>query len=164
MITAGIGTYGHDTIQVRGEMNNIIIGKWCSISQNVVMDGGFNHSLKFASTYPFFNRFGIGEQNIICKGDIVIGNGVLISEDVLIMSGVTIGDGAVIGAKTIVTKDVPPYCVVAGCPAKPIKWVYQAEHIRDLMKIMWWEWSEEKVLQELPFATDIQEFINKHKV
>ena len=163
MINVGVGTYGQTNIARRGVMNNINIGKYCSIATNVIVDGGFNHNSSFVSTYPFYNMHGLGEQNIVCKGDVNIGNDVWICEDVIIMSGVTIGDGAIIGAKSIITKDVYPYSVVAGCPAKCIKMRFDANDINSLLLIKWWDWSEEKIREELPSATNIKEFINKWK-
>lgn len=161
-LTVGAGTYGHETIQRRGEMNNISIGKYCSLAPGTVMDGGFNHDHQFVSTFPFLNLMGVGEQNAVCKGDIKIGNDVWIAEDVIIMSGVTIGDGAIIGAKSIVTKDVKPYEIVAGCPAEFIKHRFTFTQIQALQKIEWWNWPETKILNELPSATNVQDFINKH--
>lgn len=162
-MTVGLGTYGHENIVRRGEMNSITIGKYCSIASNIVIDGGFNHNTRFISTYPFFNRHGIGEQNVICKGDVVIGNDVWICENVLIMSGVIIGNGAVIGANSIVTKDVEPYSIYAGSPAKCIKMRFDVNDIKQLQNIRWWDWPEQKIMDELPSATNIKEFINKHK-
>lgn len=163
-MNVGPHTYGHETILRRGEFNKINIGKYCSIADGVIFDGGFNHNTNFVSTFPFLNRLGIGKQNIVCKGDINIGNDVWICEDVIIMSGVTIGDGAVIGAKSIVTKDVAPYSIVAGCPAKCIKMRFDVNDIKDLLLIKWWNWDEDKIKTELPGATNIKEFIKKWKI
>lgn len=162
-MTVGVGTYGQSNIVRRGEMNNITIGKYCSIASNIVIDGGFNHNTDFVSTYPFYNMHGLGEQNVICKGDVIIGNDVWICENVLIMSGVVIGNGAVIGANSIVTKDVEPYSIYAGSPAKCIKMRFDVNDIKQLQNIRWWDWSEQKIMDELPSATNIKEFINKHK-
>jgi len=163
-MNVGFGTYGQSNIARRGVMNNINIGKYCSIATNVVADGGFNHNTNFVSTYPFYNIHGLGVQNIVCKGDINIGNDVWICENVLIMSGVTIGNGAVIGANSIITKDVEPYSVYVGSPAKCIKMRFDTNDIKELELIKWWDWDEEKIKEELPNAIDINEFINKHKV
>jgi len=162
-MNVGVGTYGQSNIARRGVMNNINIGKYCSIATNVVIDGGFNHNTDFVSTYPFYNMHGLGVQNIVCKGDVNIGNDVWICENVLIMSGVTIGNGAVIGANTIVTKDVEPYSIYAGSPAKCIKMRFNYYEINELQKIAWWDWSEDKIIEELPSAINIIEFIKKHK-
>lgn len=161
-MTVGVGTYGQSNITRRGDMNNITIGKYCSIATNVVVDGGFNHNTNFVSTYPFYNMHGLGQQNVICKGDVIIGNDVWICENVLIMSGVTIGNGAVIGANSIVTKDVEPYTIYAGSPAKCIKMRFNVNQIKQLQTIKWWDWSEEKIKEELPNATNINEFLKKH--
>lgn len=158
----GAYTYGHENIKRRGNLNNINIGKFCSIAEGVIMDGGFNHNTNFISTFPFFNRLGIGEQNVVCKGDINIGNDVWICEDVIIMSGVTIGDGAVIGAKSIVTKDIAPYSIVAGCPAKEIKKRFTNEQIEHLLNLKWWDWPIEKILNEIPTSTNIDNFLWKN--
>lgn len=164
LINVGVGTYGHENIKRRGLMNVVNIGKYCSIAEGVIMDGGFNHDTNFVSTYPFFNRYGLGVQNTVCKGDINIGNDVWICEDVIIMSGVTIGDGAVIGVKSIVTKDVAPFSIVAGCPAECIKMRFDVNDIKELLFIKWWNWDEDKIKNELPNATNIKEFIKKWKI
>lgn len=110
-----MGEHSYGNIIRRGSMNNITVGKFCSIATNVIADGGFNHESKWLSTYPFNSNLGWDvPHNAICKGDINIGNDVWICENVIIMSGVTIGDGAIIGANSIVTKDVEPYSIVAG--------------------------------------------------
>ena len=87
------------------------------------------------------------------KGDIIIGNDVWIGYEAVILSGVTIGDGAVIGARTVVTRDVPPYTVVGGVPAKPIRERFSAGTISAMLKIKWWDWPEEKIKQHI---SDIQ--------
>lgn len=162
MINVSKGTYFAEQPQRRGNANTINIGKYCSIARNVVFDSGFNHNTNFVSTYPFKNLLGIGEQNVVCKGDINIGNDVWICENVLIMSGVTIGHGAVIGANSIVTHDIPAYAIVAGSPAKLIKWRFNTNQVIALLDIKWWDWEKEKIEQELPFAINIDEFIKKH--
>ena len=85
------------------------------------------------------------------KGDIIIGNDVWIGYGAVILSGVTIGDGAIIGTNALVTKDVPPYTIAGGIPAKPLKKRFSEEKISALMKIKWWDWSEEEILKNLKF-------------
>lgn len=87
------------------------------------------------------------------KGDIVIGNDVWIGYEAVILAGVTIGDGAVIGARAVVTKDIPPYTIVGGVPAKPIRKRFTQETIDLLLKIKWWNWPEERIRQHI---TEIQ--------
>ncbi len=83
------------------------------------------------------------------KGDIVIGNDVWIGYEAVILSGVTIGDGAVIGSRAVVTKDVEPYTIVGGVPAKPIRKRFDEQMIKKLEKIGWWNWDEEQIRQNL---------------
>lgn len=85
--------------------------------------------------------------------DIVIGNDVWIGYDAVIMSGVTIGDGAIIGTRAVVTKDIPPYTIVGGVPAKPIRKRFSDEIISSLLEIKWWEWSEEKIKKNISAIT-----------
>ena len=87
------------------------------------------------------------------KGDIVIGNDVWIGYEAVILAGVTIGDGAVIGARAVVTKDIPPYTIVGGVPAKPIRKRFTQETIDLLLNIKWWNWPEERIRQHI---TEIQ--------
>ena len=87
------------------------------------------------------------------KGDIVIGNDVWIGYEAVILAGVTIGDGAVIGARAVVTKDIPPYTIVGGVPAKPVRKRFTQKTIDLLLKIKWWNWPEERIRQHI---TEIQ--------
>lgn len=83
------------------------------------------------------------------KGDIVIGSDVWIGFEAVILGGVTVGDGAVIGARAVVTKDVPPYTIVGGVPAKPIRKRFSDEVISRLLKLQWWNWPEERIRKNL---------------
>lgn len=159
----GHRTYGHSQIERRGVHNNITIGRYCSIAKGVVMDGGFGHNPDFISTYPFHTFDGVGNNHLVCKGDIIIGNDVWIGEHSLIMSGVTIGDGAVIGARAIITKDVEPYSVVVGTN-RVIRKRFTDEQIKNLLEIEWWNWEDHKVLANAHLLTsnNINEFISKH--
>jgi acetyltransferase-like isoleucine patch superfamily enzyme len=165
MLQTGEYTYGKENLKIRGDWNNVTIGKYCSIAENCIIDGGFNHNTKFVSTYPFFNRFGIGHQNIVNKGDVVIGNDVWIGENVMIMGGVTIHDGAVIGANTLVTKDVRPYTIVVGSPNRETSYRFQPALINELLKIKWWGWPHTKVIEnaDLLSSENINDFIIKHR-
>lgn len=95
----------------------------------------------------------VGKKNVADswdnKGDIVVGNDVWIGYEAVILSGVTIGDGAVIGARAVVTKDVPPYTIVGGVPAKPIKKRFSEENIKKLQSIRWWDWPKEKIAENI---------------
>lgn len=99
-----------------------------------------------------------------CKGDIIIGNDVWIGANSTIMSGVKIGDGAIVGATSTVTKDIPPYAIVAGNPAKIIKYRFNDEQINFLLEISWWDWEESKIKSESMdmWSDNLDEFIKKH--
>ena len=104
------------------------------------------------ATYPFpifFEEWGLDVSHITeawdNKGDIVIGSDVWIGYEAVIFAGVTIGDGAIIGTRAVVTKDVPPYTIVGGVPAKPIRKRFSDETISALLTERWWDWPEEKI-------------------
>ena len=84
------------------------------------------------------------------KGDIIIGNDVWIGYEAVILAGVTIGDGAVIGSRAVVTKDVPPYTIVGGVPAKTIRRRFDEDTIRELLRLRWWDWPEEMIKENIP--------------
>ena len=138
--------------------DKLIIGKFCSIACGTrFLFNSVNHSLMSLSTYPFPLFFEEWNQNPCDvtkswnnKGDIVIGNDVWIGFEAVIMAGVTIGDGAVIGARALVTKDIPPYTIVGGVPAKPIKKRFSEKTIETLLQIRWWDWSKEKIQKHIP--------------
>lgn len=133
--------------------DKLIIGKFCSIACGTkFMFTSGNHSLKSLSTYTFpifFDEWNLDTKNITSawdnKGDIVIGNDVWIGYEAVIMPGVKIGDGAIVGTRAVVTKDVPPYTIVGGVPARPIRKRFDDETIEKLLKIKWWDWDKEKI-------------------
>jgi len=147
----GEHTYGALNIIDFGEGTTVRIGKYCSIAEGVTILLGGNHRLDWITTYPFpalLDRWPeatgiIGHPQ--SKGDVAIGNDVWIGRDALILSGVTIRDGAVIAARSVVTKNVPPYAVVGGNPAKIIKVRFTEENISKLLELRWWDWPEEKI-------------------
>ena len=137
--------------------DHLYIGKFCSIACGAkFLFNSANHAMHSLSTYPFpifFEEWGLDRSQVARawdnKGDIVIGNDVWIGYEAVIMAGVTIGDGAIIGARAVVTKDVPPYTVAGGIPAKPIKKRYPEETIAALSELKWWDWPEERIAQNL---------------
>lgn len=137
------------------------IGKFCSVAcgAKFLFTSG-NHSLRSLSTYTFpifYEQWGLDPKNIRDawdnKGDIVIGNDVWIGYEAVILSGVTVGDGAVIGTRAVVTKDVPPYTIVGGVPARPIRRRFDPQTIARLEELRWWDWEEERIARNL---SDIQ--------
>ncbi|WP_373247613.1 CatB-related O-acetyltransferase [Parabacteroides distasonis] len=140
----------------------LIIGKFCSIACGTkFLFNCANHTLKSLSTYTFplfYEEWELEKSNITTawdnKGDIVIGNDVWIGYEAVIMTGVHIGDGAIIAARAVVTKDVPPYTIVGGTPAKEIRKRFDTEMIHQLLKLKWWDWSTYKTRQCLPYIAE----------
>ena len=140
----------------------LIIGKFCSIACGTkFLFNCANHTLKSLSTYTFplfYEEWELEKSNITTawdnKGNIVIGNDVWIGYEAVIMSGVHIGDGAIIAARAVVTKDVPPYTIVGGTPAKEIRKRFDAEVIEQLLIQKWWDWSTDKIHQCLPYIAE----------
>lgn len=137
--------------------DKLIIGKFCSIACGAkFIFNSANHTLSSFSTYPFpifFEEWGLNIKDVAAawdnKGDIIIGNDVWIGYEAVIMAGVTIGDGAIIGTRAVVTKDVPPYTIVGGVPAKTIRKRFNNETLDELLKIKWWDWSEERIARNI---------------
>lgn len=133
--------------------DRLIIGKYCSIACGAkFLFNSANHSLRSLSTYPFpifYDEWGLDVQRVTDawdnKGDIVVGNDVWIGYEAVILSGVTIGDGAIVAARAVVTKDVPPYTIVGGVPAKIIRPRFPEDVIKRLQSLRWWDWPEEKL-------------------
>ena len=136
--------------------DRLIIGKFCAIARGVtfIMNGA-NHKLDGISTYPF-QIFGNGWEKVTpqteelpYKGDTIIGHDVWIGHEAVIMPGVHIGDGAVIAAQSVVVKDVEPYRIVGGNPAKVIRPRFDEQTIQSLLDIAWWHWDIEKITRNL---------------
>lgn len=147
--------------------DHLVIGKFCSIACGArFLFTSANHTMKSLSSYTFpifFEEWGLDKKNVTDawdnKGDIVIENDVWIGYEAVILSGVTIGDGAIIGARAVVTKDVPPYTIVGGVPAKTIRKRFDEDSIAQLLEMRWWDWPQEKIKQNISViqAGDISE-------
>lgn len=148
------GTTINEYVELYG--GEIFIGKYCSLARNVVFQNLY-HDLTLPCTEPRFytKRWGVDGIRWITK-PIHIGNDVWIGTRAIVLAGVTIGDGAIVGAGAIVTKDVEPYSIVAGVPAKFKKWRFP-EHIREfLLEIEWWNWDDEMISRNKDFfLTDL---------
>lgn len=169
-ITVGDFTMYHDFVNDsrQFEQNNVlyhypvnheklIIGKFCSIACGAkFLFNSANHTLSSLSTYPFpifFEEWGLSVQDVAeawdNRGDIVVGSDVWIGYEAVIMAGVTIGDGAIIGTRAVVTRDVPPYTIVGGVPARPIRRRFSTEVIAALLDLRWWDWPAEKIQRHI---------------
>ena len=162
----GAWTYGAPDIQDWGGAT-VRIGKFCSIAQGVTILLGGEHRVEWVSTYPFdafVEKAPPPYASDRGKGDVVIGNDVWIGREALILSGVKVGDGAVIASRAVVVKDVPPYAIVGGNPAKVIRFRFEPGQIEALLQLRWWDWPIERIRQsqrEL-MAGDIDGFIARH--
>lgn len=140
--------------------DQLIIGKFCMIASGVtfIMNGA-NHLTDAISSYPFA-VFGNGWEKAMegkaypNKGDIIIGNDVWIGYNATIMAGVTVGDGAIIGANATVVKDVAPYAIVGGNPAKAIRKRFDERTIEKLLQLEWWNWDIQKITDNIQKLTD----------
>lgn len=169
-------TYGKPHVTFyEGYKGHLTIGKFCSIGPEVEIFINGYHNIKCVSTYPFsimnlhdvetFKNTEFDEKSIPYNKDVVIGNDVYIGERAVIMGGVTIGDGAVIAANSVVTKDVKPYEVVGGNPAKHIKFRFNEYQISKLLEIAWWDWRIEDIKENIKYLTseNIDDFINSQQ-
>lgn len=137
--------------------DRLVIGKFCSIAcgAKFLFTSG-NHTMKSLANYTFpifFDEWGLDAKDICRawdnKGDTVVGNDVWIGYEAVVLSGVTIGDGAVIGARAVVTRDVPPYTVVGGVPARPIRRRFDDATVERLEALRWWDWDEAKIQRNI---------------
>ena len=150
----------------RKDVDKLIIGKYCSIGSGAVfiMAGNQGHRTDWVSTFPFYYQANIFKDAINPYkkiADTVIGNDVWIGSEAMIMAGITIGSGAVIATRAVVTKDVAPYAIVGGNPAKLIKYRFSASEIENLLKLKWWDWDEKKIKKNMTFLCSTK--INKEK-
>jgi acetyltransferase-like isoleucine patch superfamily enzyme len=165
----GNRTYGIPKIyNYKGSEANIIIGNFTSIAPEVTLITGGIHPIKSVSQFPFRSTYKLDgayfDGNPYTKGDINIGSDVWIGTDVTILSGVKIGDGAIIYNKSLINRDIPPYAIAAGIPAKVIGYRFEDNIIDKLLVIKWWNWKEELIVESVAELTseNINAFINKY--
>lgn len=137
--------------------DRLVIGKFCSIACGAkFLFNSANHTMRSLSTYPFplfFEEWDLDKKNVADswdnKGDIIIGSDVWIGYEAVILAGVTVGDGAIIGARAVVTRDVSPYTIVGGVPAKPIRKRFSEKTVARLMELKWWDWPKERIARNI---------------
>jgi acetyltransferase-like isoleucine patch superfamily enzyme len=163
----GDHTHGQPAIRGQGEAARLRIGRYCSIADGVTIYLGGNHRTDWVSTYPFNTMARWPDAAGITghpatRGDVLIGNDVWLGDGCTIMSGVTIGDGAVVGARAMVTRDVAPYAIVAGNPARAVRTRFEPDIVERLLDVAWWTWPDEKVRRFVPLLMggDIEAFLS----
>lgn len=159
-------SYGLPKVYEWREGAKLTIGAYCSFARNTKIILGGEHRIDWGTSYPF-SIFWSEARSIAghprTKGDVFIGNDVWIGYGAVIMSGVNIGDGATIGACAVVSKkNVPPYAVVAGNPARIVKMRFGESTVKKLLAVRWWDWERRKIVRFLPYllSDDIDRFIN----
>jgi acetyltransferase-like isoleucine patch superfamily enzyme len=163
-VVYGTGTYGIPTIHdFPYSTTKLIVGNYCSIGGHYLLGG--QHNPNQVTTYPMRINYGLpgaGEDGVpVPVDDINVGSDVWTTYGTWMQPGVTIGDGAVVATNAVVTKDVPPYAIVGGIPAKVIGYRHTEEQREALLEIRWWDWPEDEILEAVPYlaSTDIDAFI-----
>lgn len=149
-------SYGGFGVHIWDTSSRLIMGKFCSVGGGVELIFGGNHRVDWVTTYPFsaLSHFWPEASHIVGhpagQGDIRIGNDVWIGLKAMILPGVTIGDGAAIAAGSVVTRDVPPYAIAGGNPARVIRFRFEPDIVDALLKLQWWEWPDDVLKRKMP--------------
>ena len=179
LLTLGAGSYIDDCdVNLWAENINsphILIGRFNSWANRISVFIGGNHSTRNVTSFPFDVQRIIGDvfgrDNPQIKPlpykrpnrfQVVVGHDVWIGRGVTIFGGVKIGNGAVIGAKAVVAKDIPPYAIAVGNPARVIKYRFDTETIKKFLAVKWWNWDLKKIADNLPLMTDVEKFLKAH--
>ncbi|WP_147078441.1 CatB-related O-acetyltransferase [Methylobacterium haplocladii] len=155
----GAYSYGCPKVRFPESGRRLTIGRYCSIADKVEILLGGDHRLDWVSTYPFAAMAGLWPDADApadyhaSRGDVTIGNDVWLGSGCMILSGVTVGDGAVVAARAVVTRDVPPYAVVAGNPAKIVRRRFDEETVARLIATAWWDLPHEAVSRLVPLLS-----------
>ncbi len=163
-VVYGRGSFGIPQIHTFiHDETRLIVGNYCSMGGHYML-GGY-HPVDHVTTYPLRINYGLEgagmDGNPVPADDIRVGSDCWTGYGSWILAGVTIGDGAVVATGAVVTKDVPPYAIVGGVPARVIKYRHTEEQREELLKIRWWDWPEEEVIAAAPLLSspDIDGFI-----
>ncbi len=166
----GEKSYGRPQILFSGSGAKLTVGKYVSIADDVAIMLGGEHRVDWVTTYPlnkYYDEWSTIEGHPATKGDVVIGHDVWIGRGTLVLSGVVIGDGAVVGAGAVVTKDVAPYSIVGGSPARHIRFRFPEDVIATLRAVAWWDWPDDVVRKAVPYLLSdniaaLMEFHRRH--
>jgi acetyltransferase-like isoleucine patch superfamily enzyme len=163
----GDWSYGEPEIIYWDAGATLTIGRFCSIAGGVRILLGGEHHTDWTTSYPFPLLWPEAQSfpgYPRSKGDVVLGSEVWIGHDALIVSGVTIGDGAVVGAGSVVSRNVGPFEVVAGNPARLVRTRFAPGVIEALERIRWWDWEKERILEAMPLllSPDVEAFVRKY--
>lgn len=153
-IGVGMHSYGVPRVRWWGEKSDLRIGKYCSIARGVTIFLGGNHRTDWITTFPFNVRGPWRSRarrggHPWSRGDVTIGNDVWLAEGCTILSGVNIGDGAVVAAHAVVSRDVPPYAIAVGNPARIARLRFEPDDIAHLLDLRWWDWDDSTIMEHL---------------
>lgn len=167
-LVMGRHTYAAPRVwKFKGDTNKVVIGNFCSVAPDADFYVGGLHPLHWVSCYGIREMFDLpgayGEEMPWSKGDINVGSDCWVTNKTTVLSGITIGHGAVVGTQAVVTKDVAPYHIVAGNPARVVGQRFTDEQIAALLDIAWWEWPDERIIAEVDWLNGrpIEEFIER---
>jgi acetyltransferase-like isoleucine patch superfamily enzyme len=164
----GDWTYGFPIVRDWVQNTTLTIGKYCSIADGVHILLGGEHRTDWVTTYPFaelLHPHPSARPLSVSKGNVTIGHDVWIGLGAIVLSGITIGSGAVVGAGSVVTKSVKPYSIVCGNPARHIRYRIDERFIPEMLKIAWWNWPHDKVLEVAPLllSNKIEKFVQTYQ-
>lgn len=150
-----------------GDTGRVRVGAFCSIHHTVIVFTGGEHRPDWVTTFALRERYrlpGAFESGLPhSRGDVVLGNDVYVGYESMILSGVTIGDGAVVAARSVVTRDVPAYAVVAGSPAKLVRFRFDERQRAALDRVRWWDWPDEEIVANIDLLSGpVDDFLRAH--
>jgi acetyltransferase-like isoleucine patch superfamily enzyme len=167
--TVGRHSYGGPTFHVwPGQRSRLRVGAFCSFAPDVQIFGGGRHNVDWVTTYPLRIRWELPGAHIdghpVPGRDVTIGNDVWVGTEAMIFDGVTIGDGAVVAARSVVTKDVRPYAIVGGNPARELRRRFDDDQVGALLALRWWDWPDELIRERAGelCSPDVGAFLDRH--